>query len=346
MTRSRLRARSASPCARSTAASRSSASSSPSWPSRSAISDNARTECSSFVGCNFSISKPALPLALNLLSTTAVSSRESISARWILVADGDEAAANRVAGFLLHARFRAYPAARGLDALRLAQRHRLGLAVVDVDLLDMAGCDPGRQRKAIEAALPLAQVLADPAAEHEERVAQAVQIAKRPLADWLDARQREQLALGAAAHGARLVEEPVDPAATRQDERLERRQIFLTPIHEGLELLHLAFADSEHALVDGVGRRRQLAAEVEELVLDLSQDFVEPAVPFALGEPLGVEDPHEPDDGVQLVDRAVGDDARRVLRDALAADQGGLALVAGARVDARDADRHGRLPSA
>jgi len=68
-------------------------------------------------------------------------------------------------------------------------------------------------------------------------------------------------------------------------------------------------------------------------------------VPLALGEPLGVEDPHESDDRVQLVERAVGDDARRILRDALAADQGGLALVAGASVDARDADRHGLLPS-
>src|SRR6266508_5723446 len=139
MTRNRLLARSASPCARSTAASRSSASSSPSWPPPSVNSDNARTECSSFVDCNFSISKPALPLALNLLSTTAVSSRESVSARWILVADGDEAAANRVAGFLLHARFRAYPAARGLDALRLARRHRVRLATRQ-DCRRVVGC--------------------------------------------------------------------------------------------------------------------------------------------------------------------------------------------------------------
>ena len=67
-------------------------------------------------------------------------------------------------------------------------------------------------------------------------------------------------------------------------------------------------------------------------------------MPLALVEPLGVEDPHEADDGVQLVDRAVGHDARRVLRDPLAADQRGLALVAGASVDARDADRHGAPP--
>ena len=137
------------------------------------------------------------------------------------------------------------------------------------------------------------------------------------------------------------MEKSVDAPAARQDERLERRQIFLAPVHELLELLDLALADLEHSFVDGVGWRGQLAPQVEELVLDLSQHFVEPAVALALVEPLGVEHAHQADDGVELVDRAVGHDARRVLRDPLAADQGGLALVAGASVDARDADGHG-----
>ena len=83
--------------------------------------------------------KASPTLALNLLLFFVVSSRESTAARWILVADGDEAAANRVAASLLQARFRAYPAARGLDAPRLARRHRIGLAIVDVDLIDMQG---------------------------------------------------------------------------------------------------------------------------------------------------------------------------------------------------------------
>jgi len=112
-----------------------------------------------------------------------VSSRESVSARWILVADGDEAAANRVAGFLLHARFRAYPAARGLDALRLARRHRLGLAVVDVDLLDMTGCDLVRQLRAIEPALPVAMTTGDyrPTTEVEARQLGIVQYVHKPV---------------------------------------------------------------------------------------------------------------------------------------------------------------------
>src|SRR5439155_13882895 len=46
---------------------------------------------------------------------------------------------------------------------------------------------------------------------------------------------------------------------------------------------------------------------------------------------------------VQLVDRAVGDDPRRVLRNASLADEVRIAVVASARVDARDADRHQRF---
>src|SRR5206468_2163587 len=230
---------------------------------------------------------------------------------------------------------------------RLARRHRLGLAVVDVHLLDMTGCDLVRQLRAIEPGLPVVLTSGDyrPTTEVEARQLGIVQYIHKPA----DLHRLELVfarlfaAFGAAAHRARLMEEPMDPSASRQDERFERRQIFLTASHEAFELLHLAFAHSEHALVDGVGRRRQLAAEVEELVLDLPEDFVEPAVALALADPLGVEDPHQADDRVQLIDRAVGDDARRVLRDSLPADPGGLAMVAGPGVHARDVDRYGFL---
>src|SRR5207249_7491289 len=117
------------------------------------------------------------------ISTTAVSSRASVSARRILVADGDEASATRVAGLLLHARFRAYPAARGLEALRLARRHRLGLAVVDVHLLDMTGCDLVRQLRAIEPGLPVVMTSGDyrPTTEVEARQLGIVQYIHKPV---------------------------------------------------------------------------------------------------------------------------------------------------------------------
>jgi DNA-binding response OmpR family regulator len=112
-----------------------------------------------------------------------VSSREATPARWILVADGDEAAANRVAGFLLRSRCKAYPAPRGVDALRLARRHRLALAVVDVHLRDMPGRELIRQLRAIEPGLPVVMTTGDfrPTTEVEARQLGIVQYIHKPV---------------------------------------------------------------------------------------------------------------------------------------------------------------------
>lgn len=110
-------------------------------------------------------------------------SREFTGLRWIVVADGDEASANLLAGFLLQSRFRAYPATRGLDALRLARRYRLGLAIVDVELLDMPGCELVRKLRAIEPALPVVMTTADyrPTTEVEARQLGIVQYIHKPV---------------------------------------------------------------------------------------------------------------------------------------------------------------------
>src|SRR5207302_1168700 len=124
---------------------------------------------------------------------------------------------------------------------------------------------------ALEPPLPevlrLAEVLADPPREHEEDVAQPVHVAEGPLADRLRPRQRQDLAFRPAAHGAGQVEKTADAPAPRQYEGPERRELLLAAVHQLLELLHLGVPDTVHALVGRVVRGRQLAAEVEELVL-------------------------------------------------------------------------------
>jgi two-component system, NtrC family, response regulator HydG len=109
--------------------------------------------------------------------------RESAGQRWILVADGDEASARLVASFLLQARLRAYPTARGLEAMRLIGRFRLGLAVVDVDLLDMPGCDLVRELRAMEPALPIVMTTGDytPSTEVQARQLGIVQYLHKPI---------------------------------------------------------------------------------------------------------------------------------------------------------------------
>jgi len=112
-----------------------------------------------------------------------VGTRETSRARWILVADGDKSAADHLAGILLRARFRAYPVANGLEALRLAQRYRLGLAIVDVGLLDMTGCDLVKRLRSGAPELPVVMTTADyrPTTEVEARQLGIVQYLHKPV---------------------------------------------------------------------------------------------------------------------------------------------------------------------
>ena len=112
-----------------------------------------------------------------------MSFRESAGQRWILVADGDEASARSVARFLLQARLRAFPTARGVEAMRLVGRFRLGLAVVDVELLDMPGCDLVRKLRVLEPALPIVMTTSDysPATEVQARQLGIIQYLHKPI---------------------------------------------------------------------------------------------------------------------------------------------------------------------
>ena len=109
--------------------------------------------------------------------------REPAGQPWILVADRDESAARFVANFLLQARLRAYPTPHGLEAMRLVGRFRLGLAVVDVDLLDMSGCELVRKLRAVEPGLPVVMTTGDysPATEVQARQLGIVQYIHKPI---------------------------------------------------------------------------------------------------------------------------------------------------------------------
>jgi DNA-binding response OmpR family regulator len=103
--------------------------------------------------------------------------------RWIVVADADQDAANLLAGYLLHQRFRAYPTGRGSEALRVAQVHPLSLAVIDVQLADMAGRELFQRLRAIDPALPVVMTTADFGAtiEMEARRLGVIQYVQKPF---------------------------------------------------------------------------------------------------------------------------------------------------------------------
>ena len=121
------------------------------------------------------------------------------------------------------------------------------------------------------------------------------------------------------------MEERAHAAASRQDERFERREALKAVVDRRLETLHLRLAHAEAAGRRRRGRRRELATEVEELVLQPAEDVVELAARGGVRvvrRELGlVGGARHADRGVQLVDGAVGFDPRAVFSDPLAADE-------------------------
>src|SRR6266852_9968680 len=75
--------------------------------------------------------------------------------------------------------------------------------------------------------LRLSQVFTDPTGEDEEQVTQAVDILQRERTELFLSRQTQDFAFRPTAHGARLVEKPADLTPSRQNERIERRQVLL-----------------------------------------------------------------------------------------------------------------------
>jgi hypothetical protein len=136
----------------------------------------------------------------------------------------------------------------------------------------------------------------------------------------------DQGALGAPTDGAREVRRRGGAAAAGEDEFLERRQGTVPSIELYLQRLDLGI------LEERVTRNRKLSAEVEQIVLHLLQQRSHVGRNF-LRE-------HQADGTVQLVDVAERGDARAVLRHPGTVAQAGLAGVAGAGGDLREAMAH------
>jgi len=90
----------------------------------------------------------------------------------ILVADADHEAARLLAGYLSRRGFRASHTSLGEDALRLARSGRLGLAIVDVALLDMSGHALASRLKEIDPEIRVLMTTGDYRPELEMRARQ------------------------------------------------------------------------------------------------------------------------------------------------------------------------------
>src|SRR5438034_7378432 len=99
----------------------------------------------------------------------------------------------------------------------------------------------------------------------EQQIGQAIQVTARVRADLVFLSERDHAALGAPAHRARKVRARGGARAAWQDELLERRQTCVPGFEPLLETRDLRIAEQR------VARDAQLAAEVEQVVLDFAQ---------------------------------------------------------------------------
>lgn len=156
----------------------------------------------------------------------------------------------------------------------------------------------------------------------EQEAAQPVRPLQEVGRERLGLVERPELTFGASRDGARLVESGGAPRPPREDEALERTERLGESVGVGLEAPYVALADPVRRRLRR-GRRGELALGYEDLVLEPEERLADLAV--LLGE-LGRRASER---GAELVVATDGADPRRVLPYAGAAQETGLAAVAG-----------------
>jgi hypothetical protein len=164
----------------------------------------------------------------------------------------------------------------------------------------------------------------------KQGIREAVQVWQHMSPYGLVTGQRDNLALGPTANGARYVQVGRGRRAPGQDEVLERRELTVQAVDEFLESPHVSRLDPWAGTLCLLRLRdAQLGAEVKELVLYSPQGLNQ------LGA--GMNREHDSELSVELVYGAVRADAQRILRYTLTRAQAGRSVVPGSRVDLRDA---------
>jgi len=140
--------------------------------------------------------------------------------------------------------------------------------------------------------------------------------------------EAHDVTFGASAHRARHMQRGGLRRPARQDEGAERLQLGLGVVDGLLELRDAALVDPRllemlrHLIAVGGGEQRtdreQIALHGHEHLVDARHQL---------------DGASHPEDGIQLVDVAVGFDARIVLRNPSAAEEPRVAAITGLRVD-------------
>lgn len=173
-----------------------------------------------------------------------------------------------------------------------------------------------------------------PAAPDEQGVAQTVQVLDGLRGHGFFASQGDEQAFRTAADGSGDVQFGVQTVSTGQHEAAQGRQIFIHGVDLALELFDFGRGDAGLFRMNVLGFGGEDRAEVEQLMLDAADHGGKQADARIVADLLLAGNERETDEGVQLVDGTVTIDTQRILGDALAAGEAGLAGIAALGVDA------------
>jgi len=175
----------------------------------------------------------------------------------------------------------------------------------------------------------------DRARHDEQQIGEPVDISNQDLVEpWL---QRHHAPLRTAADRARQVQRRARLDAAGEDKMRECGEIGLEAIDQLLETLDIGvmkrrLRDTGSNLLGGIG---EPGAKREQIALDLQKSAGDVGVPGAVRTTAQCGE-CEPEKGVELVDFTIRVDARIAFRDAGAAKERCLPVVAGTRIDFHD----------
>ena len=175
----------------------------------------------------------------------------------------------------------------------------------------------------------------DRARHDEQHIREPVDVSNQDLVERR--LQRHHAPLRTTADRPRHVQRRARLDAAREDKMRERGEIGLEPIDELLEALDVSvmkhrLRDAGSDLLGGIGKpgakRKQITLNLHERVADVGE-------PGTVSTTAQCGD-GEPEKGVELVDFTIRVDARIAFRDAGAAKERCLPVVAGTRIDFHD----------
>ena len=177
--------------------------------------------------------------------------------------------------------------------------------------------------------------MVDRARHDEEQVREPVDVSNQDLVDRR--LERHHAPLRTTADRPRHVQRCACLDAAREDKMRERGEIGLEPIDQLLEALDVGVVKRRfrHAGGNPIGRIGEPGPERKQIPLDLAERVADIGIPGALGTAVQRGD-SKPDEGVELVDFTIRVDARIAFRDAGAAKERCLPVVAGTRIDFHD----------